>query len=105
VKVRVFGLVGPCYTAGMNAPLRPILDRLFDPVSRCLTPEAAAALLALRLDPDVQTRLDELANKSTEGELTEAEREEYAAYVSALDLIGILQSQARARLAADRVGS
>jgi hypothetical protein len=89
----------------MNAPLRPILGRLFDPVSRCLTPEAAAALLALRLDADVQARLDELANKSTEGQLTEEEREEYAAYVSALDLIGILQSQARMRLAAGRDGA
>src|SRR5579863_979671 len=52
------------------------LDRLLDPVSRCLTPDAARQLVALRADPDLQERMDALADKNTEGQLTAEEREE-----------------------------
>ncbi len=88
----------------MSAPISPVLDRLLDPVGRCLTPEVARALVALRLDPATQAHLDELADKSTEGRLSEAERAEYQAYVSALDPIAILQSKARRLLASTREG-
>ena len=60
-------------------PETPILDRLLDPVSRCLTPEVARQLVALRTDPQFQDRLDTLADKCTEGELSPEEREEYQA--------------------------
>ncbi len=76
----------------------PFLERILSPVGRCLTAEAACALVSLRLDADTQARIDELADRCTEGRLTEQERAEYAAYVSAIDLVSILQSQARARL-------
>lgn len=42
-----------------------------------------------------QTRLDDLAEKATEGRLTDRERAEYAAYVSAIDFISILQAKSR----------
>jgi len=71
------------------------LDRILEPVGRCLTPEVARALVALRTDPETQARIDELAEKSTEGELTAAEREEYETYVSAIDFLGTLQAKAR----------
>lgn len=76
-----------------------ILDRLLTPVSRSLTPETARALVGLRVDAETQAKLDELADKCTEGRLSAEERAEYAAYVSAIDLISILQSKARALLA------
>ena len=44
-------------------------------------------------------RIDELAAKANEGVMTEAEREEYAAYVEALDLVEILKAIARLALA------
>ena len=47
----------------------------------------------------MQARLEELADKSTEGTLTDAEREEYEAYVSAIDFLTVLQAKARAMLA------
>jgi hypothetical protein len=75
------------------------LDRLLEPVGRCLTPEVARALVALRTDEATQARLEELADKSTEGMLTPGEREEYQAYVSAIDFLSVLQAKARAILA------
>ena len=53
------------------------LDRLLDPVVRCLTPEVARRLVELRADPGLQGRIDALADKCTEGQLTPEEREEY----------------------------
>ena len=72
-----------------------LLDRLLDPVARCLTPEVARQLVALRADPQFQERLDTLANKCTEGQLSPDEREEYKTYIQAINIIGILQAKAR----------
>lgn len=77
----------------------PALEKLLDPVSRCLTPESARELAELRADPAIQARLDELAEKCTEGQLTEEESAEYETYVRALDFIAVLQSKARRVLA------
>lgn len=83
---------------------KSFLDRLFDPVIRCLTPQAAQALVDLRSDAKTQNRLDELADKNTEGLLTPEERAEYQMYVDAIDFISIMQAKARARLASTKAG-
>jgi hypothetical protein len=75
-----------------------VLDRLLDPVAACLTTEVARRIAALRADSATQARLDELADKAAEGDLSPAEREEYAAYVEALDFVALLQAKARALL-------
>ena len=75
-----------------------ILDRIFDPLGEVLKPESARRLVAWRADEETQQRLDELGDKCNEGELTAAEREEYEAYVRAIDFIAILQAKARAVL-------
>ena len=72
-----------------------ILERVLDPVGQCLTPAVASRIAALRADPRLQRRLDELAEKNAEGNLTPGELTEYEAYVEALDLIAILQATAR----------
>lgn len=77
-----------------------VLDRLLDPVAACLTTDVARRIAALRADPATQARLDELADKAAEGDLSPAEREEYASYVEALDFIALLQAKARAALLA-----
>jgi hypothetical protein len=82
----------------MAAP-NNILSRLLEPVTECLTPEAARRLVELRADAATQQRVDELADKNTEGLLTEEEKAEYEAYVSASTFIAILQAKARANLA------
>ena len=77
----------------------PILDRFLDPVTSCLTTEAARNLVELRADRQFQERLDFLADKCSGGSLTPEEREEYDTYVRALHIVGILQAKARRLLA------
>jgi uncharacterized protein YnzC (UPF0291/DUF896 family) len=64
-------------------------------VLRIVLPEKAEAILRFRAAPELQARIEELAGKSTEGQLTETERAEYAGYVRANKFIAILQRQAR----------
>jgi molybdenum cofactor cytidylyltransferase len=85
-----------CYTGFMPTEVaRDALDRILEPVSRCLTPDAARRLLELRADAQVEARVEELAGKSTSGTLTATERSEYEAYVSAGLFVAILQAKAR----------
>ena len=77
------------------------LARLLEPVGRCLTPQVATALVNLRADPAVQTRIDELADKCTEGALSAVEQSEYETYMHAIDFIAVLQAQARRLLEAN----
>jgi hypothetical protein len=75
------------------------LDRIIDSVSECFTADGARKLVELRADAATQQRVDELADKCTEGLLTPEEKEEYEMYVQLSTFIGILQAKARARLA------
>ena len=68
----------------------PYLGRIFEPLQDILNVDAARRIVEWRADEETQARLDELADKSTEGSLTDAEREEYEAYVHAIDFIGML---------------
>lgn len=63
-----------------------------------MTPEVARRLVALRADEAVQDRIDHLAEKCSEGELSPEERAEYEAYVRAIDFIATLQAKARKAL-------
>jgi hypothetical protein len=79
----------------MNQTATTYLDKLLDPVTSRLTSDMAQHLAELPIDTATQARLDELAEKSTEGELSEDERAEYETYVHALDFLAVLQAQAR----------
>jgi hypothetical protein len=79
----------------MISPEASAFDRLLDSISGRLTPEVARWLVDLRADPEVQSRVDLLADKCTEGDLTPEERAEYESYVRATSLIAILQAKAR----------
>jgi hypothetical protein len=72
-----------------------LLNRIFEPFGDAMTPETAARIVKMRADDEVQSRIDELADKCTEGQLTEEERHEYETYVRAIDFIAIMQSKAR----------
>lgn len=76
-----------------------VLDEMLEPVSRSLGLKTARALAALRVGARMQARVEILADKCNEGELTAKERAEYEAYVQASTLIGILQAKARRILA------
>jgi len=55
----------------------------------------ADAIIHFRPDPQLAVRIEELAQKSTEGELTDDERAEYAGYVRANKFVAILKRQAQ----------
>jgi hypothetical protein len=80
------------------------LDRLVEPVIRTLTPEVAKALVELRADPELQERMDDLAEKSNRGRLTPDEREEYETSIRFGIFLAILQAKAR-RLFKRRAGA
>jgi hypothetical protein len=71
------------------------LDRLLEPFADCLTPEVAAKVADLRADDATQARIDYLADRANEGQLTDQERDEYAGYLHAIDVIAVLQAKAR----------
>jgi hypothetical protein len=75
------------------------LDKMLNPVSECFTPEVADRLVHVQVDPALQSRIDELADKCTEGDLSEVERAEYEAYVRTGNVIAVLQAKARKLLA------
>jgi hypothetical protein len=79
---------------------RNVLDRLLSPLGVCLTPAVARRIVKLRADPAAQARVNELARKSTAGELSGDELDEYRTYVSAGTFIAVVQSRARTLLAA-----
>jgi acetylornithine deacetylase/succinyl-diaminopimelate desuccinylase-like protein len=70
-------------------------ERGVRPVLRIVLPEKVEAILSFRAAPELQARIEELAGKSTEGQLTETERAEYAGYVRANKFVAVLQRQAR----------
>jgi hypothetical protein len=77
----------------------PVVDQLVSPLGDCLTPESARRLLALKPDPNLMARVDEMATRHTEGKLTPEESAEYGRYVSYATFIAILKSKARQLLA------
>lgn len=79
-------------------PTTDALARVLAPVGRCLTPEVARRIAALQADARVRSRIERLARRSTAGTLTADERAEYETCVLAIDILGVLQAQARARL-------
>jgi hypothetical protein len=80
----------------------PVLDQLMAPLGDCLTPESARRLLALKADPRLQARVDELAERHSRGDLTPDEQAEYRGYVYFDTFVAILKSKARQLLAASR---
>jgi CBS-domain-containing membrane protein len=72
------------------------LDRLLEPLADCFSVDVAAKVASARVDAAMQSRIDYLADRSNEGLLTVDEREEYAGYVRAIDVITVLQAKARA---------
>ena len=72
------------------------------PLLNLLLPGKEEAVLAVKPDQALRERIDELASKSNEGELTADERDEYEGYVQANKFVATLRRQAR-RMQAERV--
>ena len=74
-------------------------ERVLAAVGQCLDRQSAEALLRLRADREMQGRIEELADKCTEGRLTSEERDEYEALIRVGNFVAILQAKARRLLA------
>jgi hypothetical protein len=83
-----------------NSDVTAVLEQALEPIGGCLTRKAAGKLLRLKLGKKTQARLDVLADKCTEGALSTEERAEYESAVLTLELVTLLQAEARAFLAA-----
>lgn len=82
----------------MSSAETTYFDRILDPVTDCFTPQVARRLAELRADQKTQARLDLLAEKANEGQLTPEEDIEYKQSIDAIDVLAILQAKARAYL-------
>jgi hypothetical protein len=70
-------------------------ERGVSPVLKIVLPDKAEEVAHFRSDPLLEARIEELAARSTEGQLTKAESEEYVGYVRANKFVAILQRHAR----------
>jgi hypothetical protein len=75
-----------------------VSDGLLDPLSRCLDVESARRVVEFRIDPAIQARVDQLAERANEGLLTEEERAEYEDFIDAADFVAILKHEVRRHL-------
>ena len=74
-------------------------ERGTDGILRFFTVDQARELVAFRGDESLRSRIDELARKCNEGELSDEERAEYEGYARANQFIAVLQAKARKLLA------
>jgi hypothetical protein len=73
-------------TAAFEQGIRPLLE--------IVLPDKRDAIIGFRAHPQLQARIEELARKSTEGQLTEEERAEYSGFVRANKFVAILKREA-----------
>ena len=76
----------------------PVLDEILEPVTRCLTHATARQILNHRPNRKAKARIEKLARKCNEGELTPEERAEYETYVFAGEFVALIRAKARALL-------
>lgn len=77
-------------------------DRVTDPVFRLLTRDQVAQIASYHGDESLQQRIEMLAQKANEGELTDAELAEYEGYTHANKFVAILKMKAKRALDAGR---
>ncbi len=70
-------------------------DRAVAPVLGILNREQATKIADFHADETLQVRIEQLARRANEGELSEQERAEYEGYAQANRFIAVLQAQAR----------
>ena len=75
------------------------IDGLLEPLSLCLDAESARRLVAFRIEPKVQARIEMLGERANEGQLNAEERSEDEALIIAADFIAILRLKAQRHLA------
>lgn len=70
-------------------------QRGVSPLLELLLPGKEDLIMSVMPDRSLRDRIDQLAGKSTEGELTEEERAEYEGYVRANKFIALMMREAK----------
>ncbi len=70
-------------------------QRGVSPILNLLLAGREEAVLTAEIEPSLRERIEELATKNTEGNLTHEEREEYAGYVRANKFVAVLRREAK----------
>jgi hypothetical protein len=76
-------------------------ERGVGPIMKIVLPEKAKAVLKFRPPTRLKARIEQLAEKSTEGKLSATEKAEYLGYVRANKFVALIRRQAR-QLAASK---
>ena len=70
------------------------MDRMLEQLRECLNAESAQCIVALQIDPEIQSQVEILAAMANEGLLSDEDRDEYKTYIEMADLIAILKMKA-----------
>ncbi|HEX4263272.1 MAG TPA: hypothetical protein VH597_02950 [Verrucomicrobiae bacterium] len=70
-------------------------ERGVGPIMKIVLPEKAQAVAKYRPPSRLKARIEQLAEKSTEGRLSATEKAEYIGYVRANKFVAVIQRQAR----------
>ncbi len=70
-------------------------QRGVSPLLQLLLPGREEAVLAVETDQALRARIDELAAKNTEGNLSQEELDEYIGYVRANKFVAVLRREAK----------
>jgi hypothetical protein len=76
-------------------------DRAVAPVISLLSRDQAAKIADFHADEALQLKIEELARKANEGELTADEQAEYEGYAQANRFLAVFQAQARRKIATE----
>lgn len=79
----------------LTSPESAAFQRGIDSLLQLVLSDKAAQVAAFQGDRELAARIEELAAKNTEGELSPAEQAEYAGYVRANKFVAIFQKRAR----------
>jgi len=77
-----------------GAPISSVDDSLLESAARCLDAESVRALGQLELEESAKSRLDLLAQKANESQLTVDESAEYERFIELGDIIATLRLKA-----------
>ena len=89
-----------CYDLAMDTTTQQsvIMNQMLEPLTKDFGPETAKLFANIQATPEMVARLEVLAEKSNEGELSEAERSEYETYVRVGNLFAVLKAKGKKAL-------
>jgi hypothetical protein len=89
----------------MDTQVESTLARVLDPLTLCLIRPVVWWIAGLRTDPEIEARLEQLAEKAKQGALSTEERTEYEAGFWASRCLAYIQAKAREMLPAPMPGA